>query len=128
MVFSSAFSAMRARKPTSWFTSFTWAYACAVRVACLTAPLAYSSWIATVRSALSIEMRVIRAAASNEAAANWDSGFTGVGMGAAPFKAMGGVFGAPQQFHSRKRAEGCQGDFGALHHPVAPAAHQHPQM
>src|SRR6478672_5523292 len=80
MVFSSAFSAMRARRPTSWFTSFTCAYACAVRVACLTAPLAYSSWIAMVRSALSIEMRVIRAAASKEAAANWDIGFTGVGI------------------------------------------------
>src|SRR6476660_8937178 len=43
-----------------------------------------------VRSALSIEMRVSRAAASREAAANWDSGFTVVTV--ALWRAVGGVF------------------------------------
>jgi hypothetical protein len=39
-------------------------------------------------------------------------------------RGIGACYGAPQQFHSRKVPNPCQGDFGALHKAVGAALHK----
>src|SRR2546430_15808760 len=84
MMVSIALSAMRERSEASSFRSFAWLMALALIVACSIAPRAYSSWTASVRSALSMEILVKRVAASTVALVISEIGLVVVAMSLGP--------------------------------------------
>src|SRR3954454_8574540 len=113
-MFSRAFSAMRERSCASSFRSFAWLIALALIEAWAIAPRAYSSWTASVRSALSMEILVKREAASTVALVMSEIGLVVVAI--AGVRLRGGAAGIVRRNNSilGRRPGRCQALFGAM--------------
>src|SRR5206468_2903730 len=95
-----------------------WVTALALSVAWAIAPRAYSSWTASVRSALSIEILVKREAASTAALVISDIGLAFVAMESSGRSSQRGIVRRNNSILG-SAAGPCQGFFGAMHQAVS---------
>src|SRR3954469_5079691 len=105
---------MRERSCVSSLRSLAWVTALALSVAWAIAPRAYSSWTASVRSALSMEILVKRVAASTVALVISEMGLRVVAMAWVPV--AGGAAGIVRRINSilGRAPRPCQALFGAM--------------